>query len=343
MTRRPRPFLAAALAVASAAVLGGCSLVPGLGGPKYHVTVWFTKALSFYPQSQVQVMGANIGTVDSVTPENGLVKVTASINKDVPLPADVSAAIVPLSLIGERTLSFTPPWKPGQPKLADGAVIPAQRTQVPVEVDQALQAFTSLIQAFNPADANKLLANGAKSLKGNGAAFNAALQQTADLSANIAGQDDQLLDIAKNLHDVAGVVTQRQGQLGQLISDFTDASKVLADERQQIQTFLTALAGLVKRGDVLIKSYEGNLTGDLGKFAQISLVVKNDATQLATFLQSLKPLNYMLVNATNHQHHSLVLRLALDNVWRSYLAAALKQPNVNPSVPCWPQPYSNCQ
>lgn len=337
-----RPLLAAAMAVLSVLVLGGCSLVPGFGGSKYHVTVYFTKALSFYPQSQVQVMGATVGTVDSVTTVNGKVKVVASVDRDVPLPANVNASIVPLSLIGERTLTFSPPWKPGQAKLKDGTVIPAERTQIPVEVDTALQAFTNLIQAFNPADANKLLQNGAKSLNGNGAAFNAALQQTADLTSNIAGQDDQLLAIAKNLHDVAGVVTARQGQLGQLISDFSQASAVLADERQDIQTFLTALAGLVRRGDVLIKTYQGNLITDLGKIAQISLVVKNNSAQLETFLKALKPLNYMLVNATNHQHHSLVLRLALDNVMRSYLAAALRQPNVNPKVPCWPVPYSNC-
>jgi hypothetical protein len=50
----------------------------------------------------------------------------------------------------------------------------------------------------------------------------------------------------------------------------------------------------------------------------------------------------MLINGTNHTDHALTLRLALDNVYRSYLAAALKQSTVNPKVPCWPKPFSNC-
>ena len=38
-------------------------------------------------QISVQVMGVNVGRVESVTPENGLVRVVASIDRGVPLPA----------------------------------------------------------------------------------------------------------------------------------------------------------------------------------------------------------------------------------------------------------------
>jgi phospholipid/cholesterol/gamma-HCH transport system substrate-binding protein len=349
-SRRIRPVLAAVMALVLfgtlGGVLGGCSLLPSaLGGSsasKYHVTVYFTKAVAFYPKSQVQVMGVPIGTVDSVTPVNGQVKVVASIDRGVPLPANARAAIVPLSLIGERTLTFSPSWKPGAAKLADGAVLHTDRSQVPVEVDQALQAFTTLLQAFNPSAANTILRKGSQSFQGNGAAFNAALQQSADLTANIAGQDQQLLEVARNLHRIAGVVAGRQKALGTLISDFSQASADLAGERQNVETFLVALASLVQHGDVLIKSYQGQLIQDLGRIAQITLVVKGNAQQLAAFLKALTPLNYMLSNGTNHKDHALTLRLALNNVYREYLAAALKQPTVNPKVKCLPKPYSNC-
>lgn len=344
---RFRRTLAASAALLLGAAVGGCSILPaGLQvtlADKYHVTVYFLKAVAFYPKSQVQVMGAQIGTVDSVTPENGRVKVVASIDRNVPLPANVSAAIVPLSLIGERTLTFAPAWKLGEPKLQDGAVIQTDHTQVPVEVDQALQAFTTLLQAFNPTDANKVLHSGAQSFQGNGAAFNAALQQSADLTASIAGQDRNLLEVAQNLHRIAGVVDSRQKELGTLISDFAETSNALAAERDSLRVFLAALADLIKRGNVLIRDYSGQLVTDLGGLAQVSLVVKGNAEQLSTVLKALTPLGYMLENGTNHNDHALTLRLAVDNVLRSYLAAGLRQPNVNPNVPCLPQPFSNCQ
>jgi virulence factor Mce-like protein len=328
-------------------LLTGCSVVPkqlNASSPaRYHVTVYFTSALALYPQSKVQVMGADIGTVDSVTPEGGKARVVASIDRNVPLPANVGAAIVPLSLIGERTLTFSPPWQPGRAKLADHAVIDTNRTQVPVEVDQGIKAFTHLLDAFNPSLANQVLHKSARSLSGNGSAFNAALQQTADLTQHIAGQDGQLVAVAQNLHQIAGVVSKRQAILGSLISDFSQASSDLSDERGQVQTLLTALASLVQHGNVLVKKFQGQVVQDLGRFAQVSLVVKGNADQLEQFFKTLTPTTYMLINATNHTDHALTIRLALDHTYREWLAAALRQPTFNSKVPCLPPPLSNCQ
>lgn len=333
--------------IGSLLLVTGCSNVPkGLGQASpasYHVTVYFTSALALYPRSRVQVMGADIGTVDSVTPEGARVKVIASIDRAVPLPAIAGAAIVPLSLIGERTLTFTPAWRPGQPRLADGAVIGTDRTQVPVEIDQELQAFTKLLDAFNPVLADQVLHKSAQSLAGNGASFNSVLQQTADLTRNVAGQDGKLLAVAQNLHQVAGVVSRRQAILGSLISDFSQASSDLADERNQVDVLLSALAGLVRSGDVLVRKYQGQLVQDLGRFAQISLVVKGNADRLEQFFKTLTPTTYMLINATNHTDHALTIRLALDHTYREWLAAALRQPTFNSKVPCLPPPFSNCQ
>jgi phospholipid/cholesterol/gamma-HCH transport system substrate-binding protein len=339
---RPTRMTALVVAAVQLAALSACALAPG-GSSAYHVTVYFTKALAFYPKSRVQVMGADIGTVDSVTPENGRVKVVASIDRDVPLPADAGAAIVPLTLIGERTLTFSPPWRPGRPKLADHAVIGTERTRVPVEVDQALKAFNTLLGAFDPTAANKSLHKGAESLRGNGAAFNAALHQTADLTQRIAGQDGRLLSVAENLHKIAGVAARRQDLLGTLISDFSQVTSDLSDERRQVEVLLTALASLVRHGDVLVKKYQGRLIEDLGRFAQVSLVVKGNADRLAQFLKSLTPVTYMLINATNHKDHALTIRLALDHTYREWLTAALKEPTFNSKVPCLPKPFSNCQ
>jgi virulence factor Mce-like protein len=311
---------------------------------KYHVTVYFTKALSFYARSQVQVMGVQVGTVDSVTPINGRVRVKASIDRSVPLPANVSASIVPLSLIGERTLAFSPPWSPGQAKLADGAVIEQERTHTPVEIDEALKSFGTLLSSFDPAQANTILHKTAGAFQGNGQLFNAALQQTATLSGNIASQDDQLLKVARNLQRIAGVVRGRERVLGSLISDFSQASRMAADERQNIRDIVAGSAGLVDHGGSLIKAYQRRLPEDLARFSQIALIVKGDAGRLATFVQSLPDLNYTFINAYDEKSHALVSRIGLDNLLRSYVAALLRQQTINPSVPCpLPPPYSNCQ
>ncbi|MWA02522.1 MCE family protein [Actinomadura sp. LD22] len=344
--RRPSRFLAAAAAAVLGAALSGCSVLAGplSTGPSYKVTAYFTRAVSFYPGSRVQVMGVNVGKVDSVTPLNGQVRVVASIDGDVPLPATATAAIVPLSLIGERTLAFSPAWHPGLPKMPDGAVLRTDRTQVPVEVNDALKSFGKLLDNFDPAKADAALGTAAGSLNGNGAAFNQAFQQAGQLMNNLAGQDKQLLQVAQNLDRLAGIVKGREKTLGTLVSDFSKVSTTLANERQSIRTLVEAIADLAKRGDVLIKMHQDTIPSDLHKTAQVSLTLKGSADTLGGVLQALPNIAFQFVNAYEPENHAIMLRVTLDNFARSYLAAALKSPTIDESVPCpLPPPYSNCQ
>ncbi|MFD0689515.1 MCE family protein [Actinomadura fibrosa] len=346
MTPPLRPLAAAATAAVLAVALGSCSVLGGpfAGTSGYRVTAYFTKAVSFYPGSRVQVMGVNVGRVDSVTPENGQVRVVATVDRGVPLPATATAAIVPLSLIGERTLTFSPAWRPGMPRLPEGAVLRTDRTRVPVEVNEALQSFGKLLDSFDPAKADTVLGNAAGTLDGNGAAFNQAFQQAGRLVNDLAGQDEELLKAARNLNRLAAVVRGREKTLGSLVSGFSQASRMLAEERADIQTLVTSVADLARRGDVLVKLHRETLPGDLARTAQVALLLKGSAESLGGLLRALPGLGFQFVNAYDPERRAITLRVGLDNFARSYLAAALKEPTINANVPCpLPPPYSNCQ
>ncbi|MBE1536679.1 MCE family protein [Actinomadura algeriensis] len=342
-----RPRSATALVTAALVLaLSSCNVLTGpfSSSGSYHVTAYFVRAVSFYPGSQVQVMGIDVGTVKSVTPVNGTVRVVAEIDENVPLPATANAAIVPLSLIGERTLTFAPAWRPGMPRLADGAVLRTERTQVPVEVNEALQSFGRLIDSFDPAKADAALGTAAGSLDGNGAAFNQAFQEAGQLMNNLAGKDERLLEIARNLNRLAGVVKGREKTLGELVEHFSQASTMLASERQSIRTLVQEIADLVERGEELIDKYRNTLPGDLAKLAQLSLMIQGNADRLGRLLQALPGIGFQFVNAYNPEKRSITLRVTLDNFLRSYVAAILHEPTINENVPCpLPPPYSNCQ
>ena len=341
----PGRFRAAAVGVVLACAVSSCSVVNSpLSAPaSYHVTAYFTKAVSFYPGSRVQVMGINVGKVDSVTPMGGHVRVVASINKDVPLPATAIASIVPLSLIGERTLTFSPTWRPGMPKLGDGSVLHEDRTRIPVEVNDALKSFGKILDSFDPAKANAVLGNTAASVNGNGPAFNQAFQQAGQLVNNLAGQDQQLLKVAKNLDRLAGVVRGREKTLASLVHTYAQASQMLAGERTDIHTLVSAIADLARRGDVIIKVRQETLPSDLTKTAQVALMIKGNAAALGNFLKSIPGFGYGFVNSYEPETRTIVTRVVLDNFVRAYLTAILRQPSPNSKVPCpLPPPYSNC-
>ncbi|MBO2447683.1 MCE family protein [Actinomadura barringtoniae] len=325
--------------------LGGCSVVPGplSASPRYRITAYFARAVSFYPGSRVQVMGVNVGKVDSVTPLNGEVRVVASIDEKVRIPANATAAIVPLSLIGERTLTFSPAWRPGMAKLAPDSVLHQDRTRIPVEVNDALKSFGKILDGLDPAKADTVLGNAASSVNGNGVAFNQAFEQAGLLVNNLAGQDRQLLKVAQDLNRLAGVVRGREKTLGSLVDSFGQASQVLASERKNIQTLVTSIADLVRRGDVLIKIHQETLPDDLARMAQVSLIVKGRAESVGGLLKSLPGLGYQFVNAYDPKTHAINLRVTLDNFARAYLTALLREPRASDKVPCpLPPPYSNC-
>src|SRR5207249_3449771 len=141
--------------VLAASGLAACS--GGGGGGGYELTAYFDKAISLYPQSSVKVLGLPAGRVKSVKVVGTSVRVRMRINNDVPVPADVKASIVPLSLIGERYVQLFPAWTTGVPRAKSGAVIPLERTSIPVEPDEALAAIKHLLDRLDPQATGRLV------------------------------------------------------------------------------------------------------------------------------------------------------------------------------------------
>ncbi len=118
----------AALVVLAGVVASSCSVVGGGGGGNYQLTAWFPKTIALFKDSQVRVLGLPAGSVAKVTAMGDKVRVDMKVKNSVPVPADVHATIVPLSLIGERYVQLFPVWTNGQPRAHSGDVIPMDRT-----------------------------------------------------------------------------------------------------------------------------------------------------------------------------------------------------------------------
>ncbi|MEU5877750.1 MCE family protein [Spirillospora sp. NPDC047279] len=331
--------LVVGLCAAMVTSLGGCSAISeASGGGKREMTVYVPKARSFYKDSKVKVMGADVGLVDSVENQGDKVKVTFHIRGDVPLPQGVQASIVPLNLVGERNLVLHPAWKPGQAKETSDQ-IPIERTSVPVEVDDALSSFTNLANALDPTKMQNALGQAAGSFEGNGKEFNATLEQSARLVENIAGQDKQLIEVAQNLNRLAGVVRGREQVLGQMIRNFGEATRVLSAERGEIQDLIAGILELSKNGDKLIQKYKGQLPYDLAVLTKVALVLKGNSQQLALLVKALPGIDRALLNGYNPDNKSLQIRFATDAFLRTWLKGLMKSDEVNCPLP---EPHSNC-
>ncbi len=277
------------------ALLAGACRAPGDGG--YEVTASFPRATALFEQSRVQVMGIDVGRVDTIRIDGDRIVVTMLIDADVPLPVDVNAAIVPLTLIGERNVVLHPPFRPGDERVDDGYEIPADRTQVAVEPDDVLQTVTDLVQAIDPDRLSSVLSDAADALDGQGEVFNGAVAQGARLTEVLRAQDDRLVAAAEGLDGLATSLNVREEQLADLLDVFAEASSMLADERDRIRAMLGALADLNDEARAVVVAVEETLVEDIASLAALALTLEANSASVVQAVAVLPRVSRMLIRA----------------------------------------------
>lgn len=311
-----RRVIAVAGVLALAASTGGCSVA---SHGTYRMTAYFARTPSLYERSRVKVMGADAGTITSIRTDGSRVRVELSIDRGVPVPANARAAIVSVDTLGERTIVLYPPWRPGTAAAAPGAVIPENRTDLPVEIDDALAAFTKLTEAIDPARVGSLTKAGAQALRGQGTTINGALQSTAALTHDLAGQDQRLVHLAQGLRTLAAGLNSKDRDLGTTIDSFAGASAMLADERDRLRAFLAGMVAMVKKSGALITSYQETLPNAAADLSDVVMTLKAGSGSLTQIITSLSRFADVAVKSWDRRDHVAVIRLVLDATVRAWL------------------------
>lgn len=265
-------MLRRAASVVAAVAIGATGLAActsGGGGDGQKVTAYFDKAVSLYEQSDVKILGLSAGTVNEIEVEGTRVRVDMTIDGDQPIPAEVKATIVPLSLIGERYVQLFPAWTPGTPKAERDLVIPVERTSVPTEPDEALAALKKFLDGLDPNATGRLVTNLADTLDGNGQGLNDALRGLADLTTNLAAKDSELVGIIEHFDEFTATLRTRERQLGRVMDQFATTTDLLADERENIAKLVDALSRLSADGLALVVEHGGRLDQDLTKLTRL--------------------------------------------------------------------------
>ncbi len=121
------------------------------------VVAYFPVANALYSGDRVEIMGVKVGAIDKIEPAGDKMKVTFHYANKYKVPADAQAVILNPTLVASRLIQLEPPYK-GGPVLADNAVIPEERTQVPTEWDELRNTITHVISKL---EAHQAAAQGA--------------------------------------------------------------------------------------------------------------------------------------------------------------------------------------
>jgi virulence factor Mce-like protein len=266
----------------TAGSLAACNQVGG----DMKLTAYFPRTVSLYPHSSVRVLGLPAGRVTDVEVDGRRVRVEMALDENIPIPRDVRATLVPLSLIGERYIQLAPAWKEGQPRARSGDVLGLDRTSVPVEPDEALAAVKEFLDSLDPDATGRLVQNLAEDLEGSGANLNDALKGIADLTTTFAEKDDALIRIIEHFDDFTVTLRTREGQLGQVMDDFATTTSLLAQERRNVETLVASLADLSRVGFDLVSEHGARLDRDLTILTRLLKSVEANVDTVVSLLDS---------------------------------------------------------
>ena len=117
---------------------------------------------------------------------------TLEVDRGVPIPADAKAVIVAQNLVAARYVQLTPAYRNGGgPTMADGAVIPSDRTAVPVEWDEVKTQLMRLATDLGPqtgvsgTSVSRFIDSAANAMDGNGDKLRQTLAQLSGVGAGL--------------------------------------------------------------------------------------------------------------------------------------------------------------
>ncbi|MGE2722736.1 virulence factor Mce family protein [Mycolicibacterium celeriflavum] len=229
------------------------------------VVAYFSDTLALYPGDKVQIMGVQVGQIESIQPAGDRMKVTFNYENKFKVPANATASILNPSLVASRNIQLSPPYT-GGPVMEDGAVIPIERTQVPVEYDELRDSINRILTDLGPTpDQPKgpfgdIIDSAAYGFAGKGKQLNATLNNLSEaLFALNEGRED-FFGIVRSLALFVNALHQSDQQfvalnddLAEFTNAFTNTDREVANALQDLDQLLTTTrAFLDENAEVLV-------------------------------------------------------------------------------------------
>ena len=212
------------------------------------ITAYFTSATAIYPGDDVRVSGVKVGSIASIEPVGTQAKILMHVDHDVPIPADAKAVIVAQNLVAARYLQLAPAYKSSGPQMSDGAVIPVERTAVPVEWDEVKDQLMRLSTELGPnsqvstPSVARFIDSAADALGGNGDKLRQTIAQLSGVGRILADGSGNIADIIKNLQIFVTALRDSNTQIVQFENRLATLTSVIDDNRSDLDAALSDLS-----------------------------------------------------------------------------------------------------
>ncbi|MFI7679709.1 MCE family protein [Actinophytocola sp. NPDC049390] len=271
---------AAVLALAGCTSTGTSGIydlpLPGgadLGDHPYRVTVEFADVLDLVPHAAVKVNDVVVGRVESIElggADRWTPQVVVAVNGDVRLPSDATASLRQSSLLGEKFVELAAPvGSTNQEKLADGAVITADRTNRHTEVEEVFGALSLLLNGGGIGQLRTINQELSKALSGNEPEIKAFLANVDELVTHLDAHRGDITTALDGLNQLSATLAGRNEQIRGALTDLTPGLRALTEQRSALVTMLQSLDTLSDVAVDTIERSRDDMVADLTALAPV--------------------------------------------------------------------------
>ncbi len=241
----------------------------GLGesllGRGYLVHLDLARAGGIYPHAPVTYRGVPVGRVIAVDLHGGGVRVDLRIDRDVRIPDDLRAVVAQRSAVGEQYVDLRPERDDG-PYLVDGAVIPVDRTGLPLPPEVLLANLDALVRSVGPDDLTVLITELGTAFEGNAQALARLLDAGDALLADAADALPETLALIRDGRTVLRTQAESTEALRRWAADLAKLAATIRGADPDLRRLLAAGPPAATEVVELLRGLEptvGTLLGNL--------------------------------------------------------------------------------
>jgi phospholipid/cholesterol/gamma-HCH transport system substrate-binding protein len=285
---RARIFLAAALAV----ILAGGAVVLLRTTERInrtHVVAYFENSNGIYVGDDVRIVGVPVGRIESIEAQPQQVKISFWYDSKYKVPADAKAAILSPTLVTSRAIQLTPPYTKG-PVMAANAVIPRQRTAVPVEWDDVRQQLAKLAETLQPTEPGgvsplgSLINTTADNLRGEGANIRDTVIKLSQAVSALGDHSTDIFSTVKNLAILVSALQDSTNLMRQLNQHLATVTGLLANDPDEVANAVRDLNNVVGEVQTFVAQNREALGTTSDKLAGVTQALTDSLADIKQFL-----------------------------------------------------------
>ena len=192
-------------------------------------------------------------------------------------------------LVTARAIQLTPVYTGGA-VMADGAVIPQDRTAVPVEWDELrvqLEKLTEMLQPTEPGGVSTLGAlinTGADNLRGQGPTIRDTVIKMSQAFSVLGDHSNDLFSSVKNLSTLVSALQSSSDLMAQLNRNLASVSALLADDPHEVGRALDDLNTAVGDVQAFVADNRETLGTTFDKLTSVSQALVDSIDDVKQFL-----------------------------------------------------------